>query len=292
MNECPTCSHTIEFHETHCSRCDEFVGYPTRRTAEQEDNLRALSERHDQALQNFRDRDLGDLPDVLSDVTKAARPTISMPFNACDNILRGEKYRNYHQEVAINRRSLAQPDDHGNRDMVGSKLFPAFHQHVAYAVLSPDGTGPTSYGSVAVRWEVDSRYLGQRIVLLEQNSYHFFETHELGHIEAREPPGYRAIWEDRCKLSIAKLESLLTPSTSHDDIPNILLQKGTDRQTDEFIEVAIYAANGLDAQDVNKITVQRPFSTNEEEKCYGRIESVCRERGIEFHDMRTSEHAS
>ena len=186
MDVCSNCHEPVEYWQVRC-RCEQFLGFPHRRMAE--DERVALRDRHDAATLDCEARGVTRLLDALENLAEMSRPVIAMPFEACDLVLCMDKYRNYHQRVAAGERPPARPGDHGDRDMVRARLFPMFDEHIVYAVLSPDGSGPQSYGEVMVRWEVTPHYLGQRAILLEENSYHLYDRHQLGPRGAELPPG-------------------------------------------------------------------------------------------------------
>ena len=57
-----------------------------------------------------------------------------------------------------------------------------------------------------VSWHVTRDYLGKRMSLLEENSYVFYERHNLGRLGSVRPAGYFSTWDDRGKLVGAKLD--------------------------------------------------------------------------------------
>ena len=278
-NYCPDCAQTIEYWRVHC-RCGHFVGFPNYREVAAE--RAELTKRHTAAQDDCKKRGVADLLTKLEALAEQSRPVIAMPFATSDDILRADKYRNYHQRIQSGERDPSSAEDHADREMVGARLFPAYNDHIHYAALSPDGRGLSSYGSVAVRWEVTPVYLGRRATLLEDNSFIFYDRFSLGQRGATVPPGYRAIWEDRMKLAAAKIAPRLTTATGESRLPGLLLQPGRTRNDDDFIEVAIYADGGLDTQDVDRVTVQRSATTSEEARRRDLVRESCAVRGITF----------
>lgn len=91
--------------------------------------------------------------------------------------------------------------------------------------------------------------------LLEENSYGFVLRHRLladGDI----PRGFRALWEDRHKLVVAKLASRIHARTRTDAFPQIVLYSDGDRANDEFVEVHFYGA--FDRQSVEGVCAPKP----------------------------------
>jgi hypothetical protein len=159
--------------------------------------------------------------------------------------------------------------------MVGERLFPMYSQHIIFAALSPNGRGTTTYGGeVWMTW--GTPFLVERwMSLIEENSYTFFEQHELGRLGAEVPWGYRAVWEDRAKLAVAKLGPLLTSATVPNDLNGLLLQASPTRAEDRFIEVHIYAEGGLDAREVDHVAFQHVPATLDEMQLWAQIQDNC-----------------
>jgi hypothetical protein len=277
---CPDCKKPVDYWRVHC-RCGYFLGFPNRRQAEAERT--ELMTRYEAAHADAAARRVSTLLAGLERLADQSLPVINMSFAACDDIVRPGKYRNYDQRVESGERDPASALDHGDREIVGGRLFPTYKHNIQYAALSPNGRGLESgYGPVAVRWQVTREYLGRRSSLTEENSYTFFGKYSLGGINASVPLGYQSVWEDRAKLAAAKLASRLTSATGQNDLPGLLLHEGPSRQQDEFIEIAIYAEEGLDTQDVDMVTVQRRPATSEEGYRRDIVREACASRGISF----------
>lgn len=252
---CPNCNHVVQYWLASCERCGTFAGFPNRRAAENDrpELLRRLGEAEAGALAKGTAHFRANM-DALAD---KSLPVIAMPIAVCDDLLRGDKYRNYSQRITSGERNLASEIDHADREMVGGKLYPGYQQNIVYAALSSNGRGLTSYsGEVAVRWTADPHYIGVRASLLEENSFTFFEKNGLGRLGASFPKGYRAVWEDRGHLIAAKLLPRLTTATSESSLQGLLLTAGTTRADDEFIEIAIFAEGGLQIRDVDLVSLQ------------------------------------
>jgi hypothetical protein len=278
--DCPVCGRAPQYWEVTCSRCSNFLGFPNRRAAEGE--RVELSRRYDAARAEAVTRGLSSLVETLEAVAHHSLPVISMGFEVCDDILRPDKYRNYHQRVDSGERNPAAAENHADREIVGARLFPNYHHHIQYAALSPDGSGLPTYGAVAVRWRVTSTYLGRRASLLEDNSYTFFEHNHLGELGATIPSGYRAVWEDRVQLVVAKVAERLTIAMEESSLSRLLLRPTADKKNDEFVEVAIYADGGLETEDVDRVTLTRAATTREERHRLRLIRDMCASRGIQL----------
>jgi hypothetical protein len=272
----PKCGEPVDYWAVHCRRCEWFVGFPNYRAAEAERD--DLQKRYENARADANNRKIARLLDKLESLAERSRPVINMSFATCDDILRARKYRNYDQRVSSSEREPAEAQHHADRSMVGDRLCPMYKEHIQYAALSPDGRGLSSYGPVAVRWDVLPNYLEQRISLIEENSFTFYDQHELGRLDATIPAGCRAIWEDRAKLAAAKLAARLTTATAESSLPGLLMHAGATRKDDEFVEIFIFADKGLETREVDLVTIERAPMTAEESHRRKLIWEVCAAR--------------
>lgn len=70
-----------------------------------------------------------------------------------------------------------------------------------------------------------------------------------------EPPGYRAVWDERSKLCVAKLGGELRPETPPSEFPRLLLRQATEREESRFIEVHIWGS--MSVRSVERVTLMR-----------------------------------
>lgn len=239
-------------------------------------------QRYDASRNDATKRGVQGLLDKLERVADQSLPVVCMSFAACDDILRPGKYRNYEERVESGERDPADAQDHADRMMVGDRLFPTYSKHIHYAALSPDGRGLTGYGPIAVRWQVTGIYLGRRTSLLDENSFTFYDHHELGRRGSTVPPGHQAIWEDKSKLVAAKLAPRLSAAIGESSLAALMMVPGKTRRDDDFVEIFIYADAGIDTEDVDMVTVQRPATTSEEAHRRDLVREACSTRRIAF----------
>lgn len=106
-----------------------------------------------------------------------------------------------------------------------------------YAALSIDGSGLTSYseGDVPVTVALREKMIAHRVTVFEMNSGLHVEQGN-----SKFPPGWRATWDDRGKLGVAKLATRLSKDTQSPEFARILLTRGKSSLEDEFIEVHVF----------------------------------------------------
>jgi hypothetical protein len=276
---CSKCPFENDYSAVWC-RCGEFLGFPNFRAAIAE--RPELTARYQAARTDAKTRGIERLLDQLEALADAALPVIAMTVDVCDLLLRGAKYESYSQGIMRKDRAPARQMDHGDRMAVNERLFPNYGQHIVFAALSTDGTALDKYGAVAVTWNVTPHYLGRRATLLEENSYVFYERHKLGSLRGPGPPqGFRAVWDDRKDLVVAKIEPNLTPATPGSSLPESFLSSGASKMDDNYIEVTIYADDdGLDALDVARVWALKTFADADQALIWARVQEVCKRRRI------------
>jgi hypothetical protein len=243
---CPRCQSGIPDTQEKCPTCGHHAGPPNVRAANLQNEVRALDERYQAALENARTRGCLAVAERLFESANRSSAVINVDarflyhFAASRNSL----YANYEHLVAGNVRKPGTFENDAARRSVGTTLFGAYSGDIIYAALSLTGLGLDSYGPYAMT--LRDIAINQRATVLESNSFDFVKKHQLLGGNQR-PAGCFATWGDRNKLAVAKLEASLTPQTTDDDFQHLLLSTSGNRATDEYIEVQIYGPFDLGA---------------------------------------------
>jgi len=152
-----------------------------------------------------------------------------------DNVLFGT----FWLEIEAGIRSPEQNSFDQARGAVDATFFPHYHREIRFAALSIDEQGPLPYGpcSIVLR---DSN-VAHRSTVFEENSLVFARQFKI--IVGNPPPlGYRAVWNDRHKLAVAKLHERIDRATDRGDFAGILLKQAAGTDEVEFVEVHIYGS--------------------------------------------------
>ena len=145
-----------------------------------------------------------------------------------------ELYSNYQMAVRARLRQPALLSNDLRRNAVDGKLWGSFGEHIRYACLSLDGKGLSSYGDCFA--VLKNLNIEHRASILERNSYEFVESAP----SQPSPLGFRSSWQNRHMVAVAKCANLVTSGTRQEDFPGILMETGSSRHDDEFIEVHIF----------------------------------------------------
>jgi hypothetical protein len=200
----------------------------------------------------------------------------------CDDLLRNRKYQNYNIKIEIGERLISSELTHSDRLKVNETVYPGYGRNLQYALLSPDGSGLVNYGEIAVSWQVTPDYLGSRATLLEENEFAFFDRHSLGARGAVVPSGYRAIWQDRAQLVVAKLAADINSATRESDLAALILAPGANKMQDRFVEVVIYGEQGIDGRDIVQVALMRPITERVRHLRWQIVVETCNQRGIKI----------
>jgi hypothetical protein len=156
-----------------------------------------------------------------------------------DLVCRDDTYKSYYKQVEDGIRKKASYHNEKRREIVDTALFGKYKDDIIFSALSlKNSNGLTSYGDYVVFLKND--FISKRTTFLEENSYTFASKNAKEIISGNIPLGYRAIWENKSKLSIAKLGDKIKKKTKC--FSSILLHSDGDRNNDDFIEAHIYSS--------------------------------------------------
>ncbi len=127
------------------------------------------------------------------------------------------------------------------RSLADTALFgDRVKSEIRFAALTLDGEGLTNYGNCSV--VMKEEMIAHRASVFDENSVMFMKKHDIKIWDAPElPRGYRAAWNDRHRISAAKLANRLKSDTTAAEFPKVLLKPGAPA-TDEFVEVHIFGS--------------------------------------------------
>ena len=185
---------------------------------------------------------------------------------------------NYNLQTAGETRIVAEMKDDKQRRGTEGVLFGAYAPEIRYAALALDQRGLISYGNCSMTLaDMTMRY---KATLLEENSYFFVQKHRIVAGDAL-PQGYRATWENRHLLAVAKLADKITQKAQN--WANVLLHSNGDRQHDEFIEVHIYGA--FDKQAIEAVAIPSLSKKNKDHLAVLQIQDYAENYSIPCHTL-------
>lgn len=222
----------------HCGRPSLFPNVKEAESKEEKDALEkryttarsiAIAAGHRELLEDF-EAQMGDTTAVIA----RSLLELSRLANSDDEI-----YTTYYNLLSAGLRKDSDIGWARRRHAADSALFLFYLEDVRFGSLSLSGEGIENYGECHL--ELKDSFIAHRASLLEENSVKFLQKHGINPLDEDIdiPKGYRAVWEDRAKLCVAKLAPNFDDATPRGDFSKVLLKQGTTSEDDEFIEVHI-----------------------------------------------------
>lgn len=182
--------------------------------------------------------------DSLRDFETAIANSQAVIARSAGDVLRlatsdNEVYATYYQLIDGGLKLPAGDKWDTLRGLADKAIFSGYEKDVRFAAVSLSGIGLSNYGecSLVLRNEM----IAHRASVFEENSTMFMKTHDIKLWDAVElPQGYRATWDEREKLCVAKLSGKIDATTKSGQYSGLLLRQGATGEDDEFIEVHIW----------------------------------------------------
>ena len=182
---------------------------------------------------------------------------ISTNFNELERIARSDTqvFPTFYQRV---RAGLQIPNG-GKWDVLRGvaehAAFPGYKEHIRFGVLSLDGSGVRNYGECSM--VMKDKMVAHRTSLFEDNNVIFtvYEQKTTMADAVNLKPGYRATWDEREKLCVAKFHRHLIPTLKVTDFSALLLTQGATSADDRFVELHIWGS--LTIRSVERVRIHR-----------------------------------
>jgi len=249
---CPRCQSAVSITLRHCPTCSHDLGFPNARECGSREEREALSRRADQARSEADRNGYAETFTALSSaLVDKSGVVVAMPAAWARNLLANPNviFKNYETLVGDGSLKPAEPTQDRRRMAVGALLFGEYAVHIRYGALSLTDEGLPTYGKVHCR--LRDIAIRERVSFVEANSFVFVEKHKVTPGKPV-PRGYRAVWDNRHELALAKLGSNLKDKPVEKDWQDLLLHSdGRDPERDDFIEAHIF--DGFDRAAISAI---------------------------------------
>jgi hypothetical protein len=214
---------------------------PNVATADTSEEIEALMNRYQQVRTTCNEFVSGLLDEFEAFVSKTY-VSINLAIETLHRVIvENEPYKNYHElrEMGINQFNLT-------REQIDERLFGSDAKNIRYGALCAQSPGLRCYGACCM--VLNGAALQNCASLFEENTFAFFDARPgaLEKIPCDIPLGYRATWENRGKLAVAKLGHHFATETPTDDFNEVLICSTTQKMTDNFVEVHICKTIGKD----------------------------------------------
>jgi hypothetical protein len=254
---CPHCSSAVLAHVERCHVCGEDVGFPNVRAAQTPTEQAALASRLTAAQTSANARGILAILNDFGGAVKSSRAVLARALGDLHSFVMSENrlYVSFHSQVRAGSRLPEDNQWDRGRNSAEGTIHPIYAEKINYAALSLDGLGVLGWGEYSI--VLKDIHIVNRTSVFEENTFLFCERHRViaGHPA---PPGFRATWDRRHELAMAKLVSKLDRTTVPDRYPPILLAQGTSKGDADFIECHVYGA--LHRTSIERVIGPRPVA--------------------------------
>jgi hypothetical protein len=244
---CEKCAFAFPEPVATCPTC-AWARYPNVVLAQNSVPAKFLATRFDAAVAHFKEHySEAELEAALHslDQTHAVivRPIVELNRLAISGT---QLYSTYYKQIDAELRLPDTNEWDVFRRVADEILFPGCRDAIRFAALSINGLGPSTYGDAHLT--LKDEMISFRSTVFVKNSAQFVKQYTgttAGAIALM--PTFRATWEDKGKLSFAKLEPLLEGRDPVLQISKLLLVDVGQVGEEEFIEVHIYGPLTINA---------------------------------------------
>jgi hypothetical protein len=257
---CPDCKNDIPQPAErcpHCGRPSYFWNVITAGDVAERDSLdRRYQAAKAEALSRNADVPLQDFETAIT----ASKAVISRSESEVLRLATNTRqlYSTYYQLIEAAVRLPNGDEWDPVRELTDTLLFPQYKKEIRFGALSLDGVGLANYGPCSIVLRDDM--ISHRASVFEENSVLFME-HQGVSISRNTslPKGYRASWDQREKLCVAKLFRKIDSGTTSDKYSGILLKQGANSEDDEFVEVHIWGS--MTVLTMERVVITPPQSS-------------------------------
>jgi hypothetical protein len=239
--QCPECKKLSADSVMTCTHCGTHLGFPNVRAAADSTEVATLMGRYNQVVGKARTREAQTpLADFEAAIQRDSQAVICRPLGTLNALITSGNglFQTFYRQVGLGRIPQGNKYDLF-RTSVDNLLFPYYHEQIHFAALSLNATGVSSYGGDRPCHLVLNEMIQNRASVFEENLFLYCERTRQP-ATAPIPAGFRATWENRHILAIAKLGDNINKTSTAQDFPGLLLRAGRTTCDDEFIEVHIH----------------------------------------------------
>lgn len=251
---CESCHNTVPRSAHICPHCGVAGDYPNVRDAKAPEEEAALERRYLHAKAESVRLNVNAHCEVFENTTRQTRAAIACSANQIQRLATSddEIYATYYEWIEAGARSHVDDKWSILRDLADGALFPGYKKDIRFAALTLDDRGVSNYGPCSIL--LRTGMIAHRATVFEENSTVFMEHQGIKLGEADHLPcGYRATWENRHKLCLAKLYNEIREGMGPADYAAVLIKQGATTGDDQFIEVHIWGP--LTARTMEQVTI-------------------------------------
>lgn len=255
---CSYCSFEVPISSDRCPHCARPSLFPNVTLASAQAQVDALERRLSSVTATLTGRLEVVLKEFIDEVNSRSEAVIARPASEVLRLASNDRelYASFYGLIDADNRLPTDGYWDSVREIVDSKFFPYFKEHMRFGALTLDGKGLSNYGDCFVLLRADM--IGHRSTVFEENTIVFCQKNSVG-LLIDIPAGHAAIWEKRGQLAGVKLHQRLQDGMRPQDFKPLLLSSGKSSSDDNFIEVHVYGS--ISIHSVSSVSVDRRKSS-------------------------------
>lgn len=239
LETCSVCNTEIPYPARECVCCGVDVGFPNVRAAERDREREALRDRVKYAQAAASARGCGEELESFGTAVLSSHAVMARSLGALDALINSSNQTmvSFHRMLQGGR--VPENNEYDvNRQRVEGTIHPlGVWQNIIYAALALDGRGVGWYGPYSITFK--DLAIQSRSSVFEENPFRFLDKNPVTST-GLVLPGYRATWNRRAELAMAKLHHRIQSGMKEADFTAVLLEQGRIAADSDFIEVHIY----------------------------------------------------
>jgi|SRR5882724_10208387 len=247
---CGDCGNEVPLSLNNCLHCGRPTDPPNVRSARSRGERDALKKRYSNAKDVMESAHCGELLQQFEHNLEKTKVVIQCSWPILARLLDSSLalLSNYYDMAT--KPGLEKDDPLSRyRRIADEVLFSGYQSKMRFGVLSLDGGGLSKYGSCSL--VLRDNMIERRTSFFQEDSALFLHEHGF-----QLPPGYRATWQDRGKLCIAKLAAdIIRKRPSVDQFSSLLLRERLTSTDDEFVEAQLWGP--ITIRTVERVRISR-----------------------------------
>jgi hypothetical protein len=238
---CTHCGHDFPASRDHCPHCAWPLLPPNMAAAEDPTEVSALEARYASAMADLDLRGARQTAAALEGALQRSQCVCTRSVAEVHRLASSDRqlYATFYQLVEGGVVIPEEGEWDRRRRPVDDVLFPGYRDKIHFGALTLDGRGVRNYGPCAL--VLSERMVAHRSTVFDDNTVLWMERQGIRVSQAHQlPGGFRAPWQARGRLGLAKLADALEPFTAPASFAGLVLCDGETSRDDAFIEAHVY----------------------------------------------------
>ena len=253
---CEHCGYDFPASRDHCPHCAWPLLSPNVAAADDADEVSALDTRYAAATSELKTRGAQAVGTALETALQESHCVCTRSVAEVHRLASNDRqlYATFYQLVEAGVVVPEEGEWDRRRRPVDDALFPGYHDKIHFGALTLDGRGVRSYGACAL--VLSEKMIAHRSTVFDENSVLWMERQGIRISQAHQlPRGFRASWNARGRLGLAKLADSLDATSTPDAFADLVLADGATTRDDSFIEAHVYGPVSI--RTVQRVRVLR-----------------------------------